>query len=100
MIGIRDRFIILFLFGTGARVSEIVSVKLKDFCFGGEYPYIRITGKGNKPRIVPISDKEFLVNLQYYCSLYHKNNDPQDYLFYTTKFGDRKKMSVDNIQRI
>ena len=100
MIGIRDRFIILFLFGTGVRVSELVSIQLKDFCFDGEYPYIRITGKGDKPRIVPISDKEFLDNLQYYCSLYHKNNDPQDYLFYTTKYGDRRKMSVDNIQRI
>jgi site-specific recombinase XerD len=100
MLGIRDRFIILFLFGTGVRVSELVSIQLKDFYFDGEYPYIRITGKGDKPRIIPISDKEFLENLHYYCSLYHKNNDPQDYLFYTTKYGEHRKMSADNIQRI
>lgn len=48
MIGIRDRFIILFLFGTGVRVSELVSIQLKDFFFDGEYPYIRITGKQHR----------------------------------------------------
>ena len=62
-IGVRDRFIILFLFSTGARLAEMRSVQLKDVIINEKYPYIRITGKGNKPHIVPIPEDSFLVLL-------------------------------------
>lgn len=99
-IGIRDRFIILFLFSTGARLAEMRSVRLKDIIINEKYPYIRITGKGNKPRIVPIPEETFLENYRYYCLLYHPDGDPESYLFYPTAHGKRKMMSEDNVQRI
>lgn len=83
-IGIRDRFIILFLFSTGARLAEMRSVQLKDVIINEKYPYIRITGKGNKPRIVPIPEDSFLENYKYYCRLYHPKGEPESYLFYPT----------------
>ena len=66
-IGVRDRFIILFLSSTGARLAEMRSVQLKDVIINEKYPYIRITGKGNKPHIVPIPEDSFLKNYKYYC---------------------------------
>ena len=99
-IGIRDRFIMLFLFSTGARLNEMLPVKVKDVVTGGKYPYIRLTGKGNKPRIVPVPDTAFMDNYEYYRKLFHSNNNPEAYLFYTTLRGEQDKMSEDNVQRI
>jgi len=99
-IGIRDRFIMLFLFSTGARLNEMLPVKIKDVVTNGKYPYIRLVGKGNKPRIVPVPDATFLDNYEYYLQLYHADNNPDAYLFYTTLRGEQDKMSEDNVQRI
>lgn len=99
-IGIRDRFIILFLFCTGTRLAEMRSVQLKDIIIDGKYPYVRVIGKGNKSRIVPIPEESFLENYKYYCQLYHMDHDPEAYLFYPNAKGKREMMSDDNIQRI
>lgn len=99
-IGVRDRFIMLFLFSTGARLNEMIAVKVKDLITDGKYPYVRITGKGNKPRIVPVPDETFLENFKYYCEIFHTDNNPDAYLFHTTIRGSKDKMSEDNVQRI
>ncbi len=99
-LGIRDRFIMLFLFTTGARLSEMLAVKMSDIVLEGKYPYVRLTGKGNKPRIVPLPDDSFVENFAYYCKLFHPDNLPDEYLFYTTIHGRLNPMSEDNVQRI
>lgn len=99
-LGIRDRFIMLFLFATGARLSELLAVKMRDIVLDGKYPYVRLTGKGNKPRIVPVPDDSFVENLSYYCKLFHFDNLPDEHLFYTTIHGRLNPMSEDNVQRI
>lgn len=98
-IGIRDRFIMLFLFSTGARLSEMLDLKIKDIVLENEYPYIIVTGKGNKTRVVPLT--EILVeNLKYYLNLYHNVGSKDNYLFYTVLKGQMFRMSDDNVQRI
>lgn len=52
--GERNRAIIEMLYGCGLRVSELVNIKLSDLFF--EEGFIRVLGKGNKERLVPISD--------------------------------------------
>ena len=99
-VGVRDRFVMLFLFSTGTRLAEMRSVRLKDIIIDGKYPYIRVIGKGDKPRIVPIPDETFLDNYNYYCRLYHPGHDSESYLFYPTARGSKEMMSEDNIQRI
>lgn len=99
-IGIRDRFVILFLFSTGVRLAEMRSVRLKDVIIDGKYPYIRILGKGSKPRIVPIPENTFLDNYRHYCQLYHPQQDPESFLFYPNAKGSQEMMSEDNVQRI
>ena len=51
----RNRAIIEVLFSCGLRVSELVNLKLSDLYL--EEKFVRVIGKGNKERLVPISDK-------------------------------------------
>ncbi|HEY5433210.1 MAG TPA: tyrosine recombinase [Coriobacteriia bacterium] len=50
--GLRDRAILELLYATGARVSELVSLDLGDVDLAGGQ--IRVTGKGDKQRILPL----------------------------------------------
>lgn len=51
--GLRDRAILELLYSCGLRVSELCDLKLSDLRFGEGY--IRVIGKGDKQRLVPIS---------------------------------------------
>ncbi len=50
--GERNRAIIEVLYGCGLRVSELINLKISDLFF--EEGFIKVTGKGNKQRFVPI----------------------------------------------
>ncbi|MEM1443655.1 MAG: site-specific tyrosine recombinase [Verrucomicrobiota bacterium] len=51
-LGKRDRAILELLYASGLRVSELTGAKLENFV--PEEGVIRVTGKGNKTRIVPV----------------------------------------------
>jgi len=50
--GMRSKAIVEVLYGCGLRVTELINLRISDL-FATE-GYIRVTGKGNKERIVPI----------------------------------------------
>lgn len=51
--GERNRAIIELLYGCGLRVSELTEIKISDLFFNEDF--IRVLGKGNKQRLVPIA---------------------------------------------
>ena len=51
--GIRDRALLLFLYNTGARVSEVVNMELNDLRLG-DAAQVTLHGKGNKDRSCPL----------------------------------------------
>ena len=51
--GLRDCAMLELLYSCGLRVSELISLKIQDLFFGEGY--IRVIGKGDKQRLVPIS---------------------------------------------
>jgi len=53
--GRRDRFFMLLMYDTGARLAEIRGIKLCDFTWGRKTE-VRLFGKGNKERSVPVTD--------------------------------------------
>ncbi|GIZ09450.1 site-specific tyrosine recombinase XerD [Flavobacterium sp. UMI-01] len=52
--GERNRAMLELLYGCGLRVSELVTLKISDLFF--EEGFVKVTGKGNKQRFVPIGD--------------------------------------------
>ena len=64
--GERNRAILETLYSCGLRVSELVSLKISDLFF--DEGFVKITGKGNKQRFVPIAQ-----STQRYIESY-KNN--------------------------
>ncbi|WP_345169901.1 site-specific tyrosine recombinase XerD [Algibacter aquimarinus] len=52
--GERNRAILETLYGCGLRVSELINLKLSDLFF--DEGFIKVTGKGDKQRFVPIVD--------------------------------------------
>ncbi|MCF6182246.1 site-specific tyrosine recombinase XerD [Lutibacter sp.] len=61
--GERNRTIIETLYSCGLRVSELINLKISDLFF--EEGFIRVLGKGNKQRFVPIN-----IQTQKYITLY------------------------------
>ena len=68
----RQYLIVRLLYSTMARVSELCNIKIKDINF--KQGYIRLRGKGNKERMVPVDEKtlelidEYLQNRFIYTS--------------------------------
>ena len=52
--GMRNKAIIEVLYGCGLRVTELVTLRISDLNTAQEY--IKVTGKGNKERIIPIGE--------------------------------------------
>lgn len=63
--GERNRAILEVLYGCGLRVSELIGLKISDLFF--DEGFIKVTGKGDKQRFVPIGDHTIR-----YIELYRK----------------------------
>lgn len=80
--GYRNQAIFELLYACGLRVSELVELRLSDLYFKEDF--IKVTGKGNKSRLVPIQDlsKE---RVQHYLDLrittYHPQEGHEDTVF-------------------
>ncbi|MBK8884466.1 MAG: tyrosine recombinase XerD [Bacteroidales bacterium] len=67
--GHRNKAIIETLYGCGLRVSELVNLRLTDIHYSEGF--VIVTGKGNKQRLVPVSDKALkeIDNYKHYRNL-------------------------------
>lgn len=64
--GERDKLILRMLYETGMRRSELAGLKLENIDFGGKR--IKVLGKGNKERFIPV-EEELLGNIERYLAL-------------------------------
>jgi integrase/recombinase XerD len=51
---LRDRALLEFLYGTGARISEVTGLDVDDLDHLARDPAVRLSGKGGKQRYVPV----------------------------------------------
>lgn len=96
--GKRDAFMMLFLYRTGIRVQELVDIKLADIRLGN-HPCLTVCGKGAKIRSVPLRE-DTAKHLKQYLECFHYGESmySNDYLFYTIRNGNKKRMTEDNVR--
>jgi integrase/recombinase XerD len=85
--GLRDRAMLEFLYATGLRVSELCKARVSDL--DQNMGFVRVVGKGNKHRLVPVG-KAALQAVEYYLTSGRPRllkNRPSPYLFVTNRGG-------------
>ena len=83
---------ICVLYETGARVSEFINIKLNDLNLS-DNASITLYGKGNKTRVVPISQELVKLINKYLKEEY--NNYGDDYLFYSNYKKKYNRSSIN-----
>ena len=90
-IGMRDLSILLLMWGYGLRISEVLNLKIIDL----QSEDLRILGKGEKIRLIPISKEitSYIIEMTQRCPFnFHKN----EFIF----IGKRgKKLKAEIIQK-
>ncbi|MGS0746800.1 tyrosine recombinase XerC [Syntrophomonas erecta subsp. sporosyntropha] len=98
-MGIRDKAILETLYATGLRVSELTGLNVDDIFIDEEL--IKVRGKGNKERIVPLGSKAregISIYLSHSRPLLQAKNATVDNAVFLNKYGSRlSERSVRNI---
>ncbi|RKX49707.1 MAG: recombinase XerC [Thermotogae bacterium] len=88
----RDRLIILLLYGTGLRVSEVCNLKIEDIDFKRGILIVK-GGKGAKDRVVPIPDF-LLKEIEDYLKT---REDGSEYLFVEVRREKKDRISPKTV---
>jgi len=93
--GMRSKAIIEVLYGCGLRVTELITLRISDL--HASQGYIKVIGKGNKERIVPIGDTA-LKFIDIYLSQIRNHQDikkgNEDYIFLNRLGTQLSRISV------
>ena len=92
--GCRDNAIAEVLYSTGLRVSELVSLRIDNLFFGEGY--IRVVGKGDKQRLVPVGSAA-RDKIQLYMELRRPKRSSEATLFLNNRGEPLTRIMVFNI---
>lgn len=95
--GLRDMVFLTVMYDTAARCQELIDLKIRDLSLMHTAPWVYLTGKGNKTRVVPLLPKT-AQHLKKYLDKFHPEDvrEQTDYVFYTHS-GPQKRMSEDTV---
>lgn len=98
--GIRDLTFMVLLYGTAARMDEMLSLKIKDLHLEVPKPCITVIGKGDKLRTLYLLPKA-VSHLKVYLSAFHGNSPaPDSYVFYSRNTGPKGKLTSAAIRKM
>lgn len=92
--GCRDNAIVEVLYSTGLRVSELISLRIDNLFFGEGY--IRVVGKGDKQRLVPIGSAA-RDKIQLYMELRRPRKPSEATLFLNNRGEPLTRIMIFNI---
>ena len=84
-IGLRDKAILEVLYGCGLRVSEAVSLRISGLYL--DEGFVRIIGKGNKERLIPLGDMACNAVRAYLDVRPQPGDSDSDDLLFLNRFG-------------
>jgi integrase/recombinase XerD len=96
--GARNKAMLETLYSCGLRVSELINLRLSRLHFQNEY--VRITGKGDKERLIPIGNdaiKYITIYVQQVRCHQTIDKNSEDHVFLNQRGGKISRMSVFNI---
>lgn len=94
--GVRDRAILELLYGCGLRVSEVSDVRISNVYL--QEKFVRIVGKGNKERVVPMGDLAAEAVMAYLAVRPEPaDSDSEDILFLNRSGRQLSRISVFNM---
>ena len=93
---LRDKAILELLYSSGLRLAEVQSLKIKDIDFNRLL--LRITGKGNKTRVVPFGSKarDALMDWLKLYPLWHGDFVPDAHVFISRKGNPLGARQIEN----
>jgi site-specific recombinase XerD len=91
-----DKALLSFLFYTGARVSEMLSVRVKDLDQVEGVPVVHLRGKGEKLRTLPIVKVKGLIDEL----VQRRGKGKDDYVFTAVYLGCEKPMTRGAVNRL
>lgn len=83
----RDRAVIELLYGCGLRISELINLKMSDLEF--EAGFVKVLGKGNKQRLVPLGEFAAEAVKNYWERRELKNNQINYKFVITNRTGEK-----------
>ncbi|MDX1950075.1 MAG: tyrosine recombinase XerC [Rickettsiales bacterium] len=94
----RDKTLLMLIYSAGLRISEAINLKLSNFTAGNNF--IKIKGKGNKERLVPVLPNVLkeIENLKLSCP-YINAQDENSYIFFGKQGGQLDKAVFQKIIR-
>lgn len=97
--GRRDIALMVTMYGTAARLNEILSLKIEQLHLDATKPYITVIGKGDKIRTLYLLPKTVAHLRAYIADAHGDNPKPDSYVFYSRNKGPCGKMSQNAVNK-
>lgn len=98
--GIRDETLLVLLYGTAARLDELLSLHISELRLEEARPYAIIRGKGNKIRSIYLLPKA-VDHIRNYLKVFHGKAPSTDaYVFYSRNKGKNSKLSQSAVRKM
>ena len=95
-LGRRNRFFMILAYETGARIQELLDLRLNNIIRNDSCIRIKVHGKGNKIRYVPLLGTT-VSHLEAYLAGFHRKSPPDSFLFYTVHSSRNTQMKSGTV---
>ncbi len=96
----RNRMMLIFLYDTAARVSEVKHVKLEDLHLEAKVPYVTLLGKGRKFRNIPLMERTIQHLKRYIKEFPGTDKKSEKPLFCSRVHGQIHELSLDTFEKM